>query len=53
VSKERYKYIVDAFIDMQDALAEAGIEASSEVVATLIAADELNSLYTSVEYRGI
>jgi hypothetical protein len=53
MSKERYEYIVKAFIDMQEALAEAGIAATSEVAATLIAADELHSLACSVEYRGV
>jgi hypothetical protein len=53
MSKERYEYIVKAFIDMKDALAAEEIEVSDETAATLIAVDELHSLYCSVEYRGI
>jgi hypothetical protein len=53
MSSDRYDYIVNAFIDMETALEEAGIDVSSEAMATLVAADLLHSLYNSIEYRGI
>jgi hypothetical protein len=53
MSSDRYEYIVKAFIDMQTALAEAGIDASNETVATLIAADLLHSLQCTIEYKGV
>jgi hypothetical protein len=53
MSKERYDYIVAAYADMEEALRAAQIPATSEVIVGLIVADELHSLYTSIEYRGV
>jgi len=53
MSKERYAYIVKAYLDMEDALADIGARVSPEVIATLIAADELHTLSCSIEYRGV
>ena len=53
MSKERYNYIVQAYVDMEDALAEAQIRVPPPVIATLIAADLLRQLYNSIDYRGI
>ncbi len=50
---ERYEYAIKAFTDMEAELAQAGIEVSNEVVATLLVTDELHSLYCDIEYRGI
>ena len=50
---DRFECIIKYFIDMQVELQNAGIDASNETIATLVAADVLRSLNNSIEYQGI